>query len=372
MRENVVDDRYVLGELLGKGGMAKVYLARDEVSDRDVALKVLRDRYAEDEKFVERFRREARSVTRFSHPNIVPIHDWGCSGGGVYYIAMEYVPGGTLKDCLKRKGILSPATAIGVTLQIAEALRAAHENGVIHRDVKPQNVLMTRSGNVKVADFGIAKASSSPSTTTGAILGTAAYISPERALGKPAGPRSDLYSLGVVLYEMLTGKLPYDAETDTAVAVKHVTEPVRSPRKANPSVPEALDALTAKLLAKNPEDRYPSASALVDDLERARSGLFPAAVRTEPVARMVVYGRIRRRQGKLLSALVALFCGVGLLGGLTAMQGDTGVPQPEGSGDVAQSSAQATPEEVPVKEQKGKSKEEEKQKGKGKEKGKEK
>ena len=278
MQGTIVDDRYTLLQLLGSGGMAQVYLAHDELLDRNVALKILRDQYAEDEGFVERFKREAQSVASLSHPNIVPIYDWGRSEDGAYYMAMEYVPGGMLKDRIKRDGTLGPGAASGVALQIADALQAAHERGMVHRDIKPQNVLVTRTGDVKVTDFGIARAASSTATATGIVLGTAGYMSPEQAKGEPVGPRSDLYSLGVVLYEMLTGNLPYEADSAIAQAIKHINERPCSPRKANPEVPEALDALTIKLLAKNPGDRYASAAELADDLERVRSGLPPAAV----------------------------------------------------------------------------------------------
>jgi serine/threonine-protein kinase len=262
--------------------MAKVYLAHDNVLDRDVALKVMNRRYADDEEFVERFKREAQSAAALSHPNIVSIYDRGESEDGTYYIAMEYLPGGTLKDRISKRGALPPRTAAAVALQIAEALRAAHQAGVVHRDIKPHNVLVTASGDVKVGDFGIARAaSSSTMTRTGSILGTAHYISPEQAMGDPVGPQSDLYSLGVVLYEMLTGTLPYEADSPMEVALKHVNEPPRSPRETNPNVSATLDALTVKLLVKNPEDRYPSANELIEDLERARSGLSPATADAE-------------------------------------------------------------------------------------------
>jgi tRNA A-37 threonylcarbamoyl transferase component Bud32 len=281
VQRTVIDNRYTLVEPLGGGGMAEVYLAHDDVLDRDVALKILRSQYANDDEFVERFRREAQSAASLSHPNIVSIYDRGRSEDGAYYIAMEHVQRGTLKDRIKRDGALPPDVAVGVTLQIADALQAAHENGVIHRDIKPQNVLVSRTGDVKVTDFGIARAASSPLTQTSAVLGTAGYMSPEQAMGKPVGPQSDLYSLGVVLYEMLAGELPYDAESPISLALKHVNEPPRSPRDANASVPEPLDAITLKLLAKNPEDRYASAAELADDLERVRSGLTPTAMDAE-------------------------------------------------------------------------------------------
>jgi eukaryotic-like serine/threonine-protein kinase len=340
VQRTVIDSRYTLVETLGGGGMAEVYLAHDDVLDRQVALKILRDQYAEDEEFVERFRREAQSAAKLSHPNIVSIYDRGRSEDGAYYIAMEHVQRGTLKDRIKRDGALDPGVATGVALQIADALQVAHENGVIHRDIKPQNVLVTRTGDVKVTDFGIARAASSPLTQTSAVLGTAGYMSPEQAMGQSVGQGSDLYSLGVVLYEALTGELPYRAEDPVSLAMKHVNEPPRSPREANPEVPAPLDALILKLLAKDPEDRYPSASALVHDLEQVRYGLSPATAAPEktidkitapllPVPNdktQIMAGQSRvawspedpkyygRRRGRLLPVLAALLAGLILLG----------------------------------------------------------
>jgi serine/threonine protein kinase len=194
--QQLVDNRYRLVKPLGSGGMADVFLAHDSILDRDVALKVMSTRYASDDEFVERFKREAQSAAALSHPNIVSIFDRGASEDGTYYIAMEYLPGGTLKDRIMRKGALPARTAAAVALQIAEALQVAHERGVIHRDIKPHNILITESGDVKVTDFGIARAaSSSTMTRTGSILGTAHYISPEQAMGEHVGPSSDLYSL---------------------------------------------------------------------------------------------------------------------------------------------------------------------------------
>src|SRR5918997_5389161 len=256
----LIDGRYELRGQVGSGGMADVFLAHDEVLDRDVALKMLKDKYTENDEFVERFKREAQSAAALSHPNIVPIFDRGASEDGTYYIAMEYLSGGTLKDRILSKGALPARTAAAVALQIAEALRAAHERGVIHRDIKPHNILITESGDVKVTDFGIARAaSSSTMTRTGSILGTAHYISPEQAMGEPVGPQSDLYSLGVVLYEMLTGALPYDAETPIGIAVKHVNGYLVPPNQLNPDVPEGINAITVRLLEKNLADRYADA-----------------------------------------------------------------------------------------------------------------
>jgi eukaryotic-like serine/threonine-protein kinase len=262
-----------------------VFLAHDSILDRNVALKVMSTRYASDDEFVERFKREAQSAAALSHPNIVSIFDRGASEDGTYYIAMEYLPGGTLKDRIMRKGALPARTAAAVALQIAEALQAAHERGVIHRDIKPHNILITESGDVKVTDFGIARAaSSSTMTRTGSILGTAHYISPEQAMGEHVGPSSDLYSLGVVLYEMLTGELPYDADTPLGIAMKHVNGHLRQPKEVNPSVPAGINAITCRLLAKDPEDRYASDAELVEDLERVAAGLEPASATTEMMA----------------------------------------------------------------------------------------
>src|SRR5215212_9189534 len=281
----LIDERYELGGLVGSGGMADVFLAHDNTLDRDVVLKLLKDQYLQDEKFVERFRREAQSAAALSHPNIVSIFDRGSSEDGTYYIAMEYLPGGTLKDRILKGGALPARTAAAVALQMAEALRAAHERGVIHRDIKPHNILVTDSGDVKVTDFGIARAaSSSTMTRTGHILGTAHYISPEQAMGEHVGLASDLYSLGVVLYEMLTGELPYDADTPLGIAMKHVNGHLRQPKEVDPQIPAGINAITCRLLAKDPEDRYASDAELIEDLERVATGLGPASATTEMMA----------------------------------------------------------------------------------------
>jgi serine/threonine-protein kinase len=259
--------------------MAAVYLAHDRELDRDVAFKKLRQQYAHDEDVVKRFEREAKSAASLSHPNIVSVYDRGKTGDGSYYIVMEHVPGGNLKERILEEGPLPPAEAAAIALQVARALRAAHKGGVVHRDVKPQNVLLTESGEAKVADFGIARAvAASTATKTGFVVGTAHYLSPEQALGHPATVRSDLYSLGVVLYEMLTGELPHDAETQVGIVMKHVSGRLLRPRDVNPDVPEELDAVAARLLARDPEDRYRDADELIEDLERARRGETPAFI----------------------------------------------------------------------------------------------
>jgi serine/threonine protein kinase len=283
VQQTIANNRYSIVRALGDGGMAKVYLAHDSILDRDVALKVLREQFAEDEEFVERFKREAQSTAALSHPNIVQVYDRGKADDGASYIAMEYVPGGTLKERISPSETLEPEVAASIVLQIAEALQAAHERGVVHRDIKPQNVLLTATGGAKVTDFGIARAASAATISrSGLILGTANYMSPEQALGEPATPKGDLYSLGVVLYEMLTGELPYTAESPVAVSMKHLNEPLRPPRALNPEISEGLNSLITKLLAKDPEDRYESAAELAEDLRRVRYGLPPIAAGPSP------------------------------------------------------------------------------------------
>ena len=246
MDNTLIDKRYELRGPVGSGGMANVFLAHDEVLDRDVALKLLKDQYAENEEFVERFKREARSTASLSHPHIVPVFAWGETGDGMYYIAMEYLSGGTLKERIMSKGALPARTAAAVALQIAEALQAAHEQGMIHRDIKPRNILITDSGNVKVADFGIAHAAeASTISDLGDILGSVKNMSPEQAIGEPVGPESDLYSLGVVLYEMLTGRVPFEVATPTDVPIKHAEEPPPHPKEINPKVPEGTNVQEA-------------------------------------------------------------------------------------------------------------------------------
>jgi eukaryotic-like serine/threonine-protein kinase len=282
--EKLDDERYDRERLLGSGGMSEVYLAYDRrLGHRPVALKVLRQQYASNEQFIRRFRREASNAASLSgEDHIVAIYDRGETEDGAYYIAMEYVGGGTLEDRINARGALPPGEAADMALQVAQALQAAHRRGIIHRDVKPQNILLTELGKVKVADFGIARAASLTTLTMeGSVMGTPYYISPEQADGAEAKPQSDLYSLGVVLYEMLTGELPFKGDTPIAIVMQHLHHQVRPPKEINLEVPERLNAITMRLLAKEPEQRYPDAAALIDDLKRAMGAEIPTVVEDE-------------------------------------------------------------------------------------------
>jgi serine/threonine protein kinase len=287
MEGPLLSSRYSMASIVGCGGMAEVYLARDMVLNRTVALKLLKEQYVDSEEFRRRFRREAESIASLSHPNIVSAYDWGKAEDGRPYIAMEYIEGGTLAKRIARKGTLDPFEAAGIARQVALALAESHRCGVIHRDIKPHNIFLTGNpldsiGAVKVGDFGIARAIEATTVTeTSLILGTVRYLSPEQARGESMGPWSDLYSLGVVLYEMLTGRVPFDADGPIAIAMKHVSEVPPSPREANPQVPEDLEAITLRLLSKNPAFRYPGALALAEDLGRVGCGLTPRYVREE-------------------------------------------------------------------------------------------
>jgi serine/threonine-protein kinase len=276
----VFDDRYEVIRLLGTGGMAEVYLVHDRHLERDVALKVLSTRYAGDEQFIERFRREASSAAGLSHPNIVQIYDRG-EAEGTYYIAMEYLEGRSLKDLIVRYAPLSAQHVVSLGTQILEALRYAHRRDIVHRDIKPQNIIVDDEGRLKVTDFGIARAgSASTMTEAGSILGTAQYLSPEQAQGGQVEAASDLYSLGVVMYEMATGVLPFTGDNAVTIAMKHVSEPPVPPRVIVPAIPENLERVILRSLAKQPEKRYITAQAFLEDLQRVQRGetVAPAPV----------------------------------------------------------------------------------------------
>jgi serine/threonine-protein kinase len=263
--------RYRLERKLGSGGMADVWLAEDQELGRRVAVKILHGRYASDEQFVERFRREATHAAGLSHPNIVSIFDRG-EADGSYYIVMEYVEGRTLKELLITRGPCPVPVAISYTRQIVAALRYAHRNGIIHRDIKPHNVIVDHEGRVKVTDFGIARAGTSQMTEAGSIIGTAQYLSPEQARGAPVEESSDLYSTGVVLYEVLTGKTPFNGETAVEIAMKHLSQAPAPPSDLRPEIPHDLDLVVLRALAKEPADRYRTASELDRDLELVARG----------------------------------------------------------------------------------------------------
>ncbi len=295
--------------------MARVYRARDEVLGREVALKVLREQYAGETEVVERFRREAQVAAGLSHANIVSVYDRGVSAEGDYYAVMEYVPGGTLEDRLEKSGALRPQTAAAVAVQISGALEASHERGVLHRDLKPGNVLVTEYGDVKVADFGSggsAETSRAGFSRTELSPGTVTYMSPEQARGGEVGPASDLYSLGVVLYEMLTGEPPFSGESEISLALMHVSEPPRPPSELAPGVPEGMEALVLKLLSKSPGDRYTDASELTGDLKRVRDGKPPAHAAAARPETSGTTGRAHRRL--LLPAALAVLVLLGLVG----------------------------------------------------------
>jgi serine/threonine protein kinase len=282
------DTRYVIVRKLGSGGMADVYLAEDQELGRRVALKLLDDRHASDEQFVERFRREAQSAAGLNHPSIVSIFDRGYAEG-TYYIAMEFLDGRTLKELLVKNGPTPVPIAIDYARQILGALAFAHRNGIVHRDIKPHNIVVGGDGRLKVTDFGIARSGASQMTEAGSIVGTAQYLSPEQARGAPVDPRSDLYSLGIVLYEMLTGRVPFTGDTPVEIAMKHLSQVPEPPSKLRSGVPHDLDAIVMRALAKDPDQRYASAEEMDADLARVARGVAVAR-ETEDAMTQVLSG----------------------------------------------------------------------------------
>jgi eukaryotic-like serine/threonine-protein kinase len=315
MNGELVADRYELQEVVGTGGMSTVYRAVDTLLERNVALKILHPHYGDDAEYVERFRREARSVAQLSHPNIVTVIDRGESDGQ-QYIVFEYVDGESLKQLVDRTGPLPARRAIELVLQVAEALAFAHNTGLVHRDVKPQNVLVTEDGEAKVTDFGIARSLDVEHgvTQTGTVLGTSNYLSPEQARGQTVTAATDVYSLGVVLYELLTGEVPFPGETFVAVAMKHINEEPPSVLDRRPDVPIRLAAVIDRALAKEPEQRFPTMQAFCSELktclaelgdpDAARTFIQPGAVLKQSRPHRARATRRRRWPLLLLAALV--------------------------------------------------------------------
>ena len=261
-----INDRYEIIRSIGEGGMANVYLARDIILERNVAIKILRGDLAGDEKFVRRFQREALSASSLSHPNIVEMYDVG-EDNGTYYIVMEYVEGMTLKQLIKKRGSLSLSEAIDIMLQITDGIKEAHDSYIIHRDLKPQNILIKENGEVKITDFGIAMAlNSTQLTQTNSVIGSVHYLPPEQASGKGATIKSDIYSMGILFYELLTGKLPFKGDNAVEIALKHMKNDIPSVREINDSIPQSVENIILKATAKNPKNRYESAAEMHDDL----------------------------------------------------------------------------------------------------------
>jgi eukaryotic-like serine/threonine-protein kinase len=356
---DLIADRYELEELVGTGGMSRVFRARDRQLERRVAIKILHQHYAADPEYLERFRREARAVAKLSHPNIVTVIDRG-DDGGRQYIVFEYVEGENLKELVLRSGRLSIHEALALALAVANGLAFAHDHGLVHRDVKPQNVLLNGEGEVKVTDFGIARSLHMDHgvTQTGTVVGTGEYLAPEQASGKPVSPATDVYSLGVVLWELLAGDVPFVGENFVAVALRHVNEPPPSLRERRPDVTPRLEAAVDRALAKDPARRFPSMTAFAKELraclaeaegatplppedDMAMTLVTPPVHAPPPPARARSRRRSRSRRRPALWVLIALvvagaaFAAVLLLGGVAHNHGGSGGGG-SGSGAVVQ------------------------------------
>jgi tRNA A-37 threonylcarbamoyl transferase component Bud32 len=318
MSGELIAERYELEELVGKGGMSSVYRARDRLLERMVAIKLLHEHYSRDEDYVERFRREARAAAKLSHPNIVTVIDRG-EADGRQFIVFEYIDGQNLKQLVESQGRLPVRTALELAIEAGRALVFAHESGLVHRDVKPQNILLG-NGDVKVTDFGIARSLDVKSglTQTGTVLGTSDYIAPEQATGQQVSALSDVYSLGVVLYELLAGEPPYPGESFVAVAMRHVNDPVPSIETMRPDVPLRLDAALRRAMAKSPADRFGSMADFVAELEACLAGLGrPDSDHTAIMAAVPAPRAPRRTRRRRLSPLLVLLLGLAAIGGGT-------------------------------------------------------
>ena len=324
----VIDGRYRVLAKLGSGGMADVYLAQDELLGRQVAVKVLQDRFAGDQEFVERFRREASAAASLSHPNVVAIFDRG-SWDGTYYIAMEYLPGKTLKEVIREQGPMPPGEAIEIAIQVLRAAAYAHRHGVIHRDLKPHNIILAEEGRVVVTDFGIARAASDGEITqAGSIMGTAQYLSPEQAEGGRVSEASDIYAVGILLYELLTGTVPFQGESAVAVALQHLSAPPKRPSLLNPAVPPELDRIVLKALAKDPAQRFPTAEAFIAALSSLnQNGALPPPLDQQPTEAIPALPPAEEREGGgrrwWVALLVAALAAGGAVAGLLLSRGET-------------------------------------------------
>ncbi len=329
--DQIVDDRYRLIERIGSGGMADVWRARDSDLDRDVAIKVLHENFARDREFVERFRREASAAAGLQHPNVVNVYDRG-GWEDTYYIAMELIEGSALRDLINRG--LDVGESVEVARQVLAAAGFAHSRGIVHRDLKPMNVLIDREGRIRVTDFGIARAGDSEITQTGSVMGTAQYISPEQAQGMEVGPASDIYSIGIILFEMLTGRVPFNGENAVAVAMKQVTEEPPPPSSLNPAVGPALDAVVLRALAKDPAQRYQSAAEMTAALDSAEADPEHGG-HTQAFAAMVAAeeGRDRRKRW-LIAAAVALLIAAGVAAFLLTRPEMVAVPDVAGKSEA--------------------------------------
>ena len=322
----LIAERYEVQRKLARGGMAEVFVGQDQSLDRPVAIKVMFPEFAADTAFVERFRREAQAAANLTHPNIVAVYDWGPIDT-TYFMVMEYVSGRTLAEIIREAAPINPERAADLAAGVASALGFAHRNGVVHRDIKPANVIIDDAGEVKVADFGIARAVSGGAgdlTQTGTVMGTATYFSPEQAQGQDVDPRSDLYSLGVVLYEMITGRPPFTGDSPVSIAYKHVQEPVPPPRSIVPAIPAGLQAITLKLLAKRTSNRYASAEDLRADLARFRAGEPVLALQEleELRARRAARATDEATQGVPVAGAAAVAGAAGLAAGAAAAGAD--------------------------------------------------